>query len=67
MAGISDRDLFFNLYILVVRYADNGAYSHTDVVRRSDGVTMFEDCWNEGAKNTEQQVQADSLDAHSLT
>jgi len=23
--------------------------------------------WNKGAKNTEQQVQADSLDAHSLT
>lgn len=59
MAGISDRDLFFNLYLLQTRFADNGAYSHTDLVRRSDGETMIENCWNEGAKNTEQPLQPD--------
>jgi hypothetical protein len=62
MAGVSDRDLFFNLYLLQTRFADNGAYSHTDLVRRSDGETMITDCWNDGAKNTEQQVQPDGAD-----
>ena len=62
MACISDRDMFFNLYLLQARFADNGAYSHTDLVRRSDGETVIENCWNSGAENTE-QAQPDHSDS----
>jgi hypothetical protein len=54
------KEVFFTFYCLIVRYADNGAYSHSDIVRKSDGVTVIEDCWQEGAKNTEQLLQPDS-------
>ena len=62
MACISDRDKFFKLYLLQDRFADNGAYSHTDLVRGSDGETVIENCWSAGAKNTEQD-QPDPSDS----
>lgn len=53
------KSFFFDHYVLVAKYADNGQYSHTDLVRKHDGVNMIEDCLLEGAKNTEQANQLD--------
>ena len=52
--GIDSEKLFFNHYVLADKYADNGEYSHTNLVRLSDGKTAIVDCFERGAKNTEQ-------------
>ncbi len=58
--SMDSEKLFFVHYVMVDQYADNGAYSHTNLVRRGDGETVIVDCFEQGAKNTEQQIQADS-------
>ena len=52
--GMDSGKLVFGHYVLEDQYADNGEYSHTNLVRISDGETAIVDCFEQGAKNTEQ-------------
>jgi len=52
--GMDSGKLVFGHYVLEDQYADNGEYSHTNLVRISDGETAIVDCFN-----TEQANQPD--------